>query len=98
MDASADVPPAVAAASADNKVNVTFDDDSRLEGIDHVLFATGYRLQYPFLHPNPTKPENRVAGFYQHVFHIDDPSLALVGQVKAGLSFRRRRALLCEPQ
>lgn len=74
--------------SADNKVNVTFADDSRIEGIDHVLFATGYRLQYPFLHPNPTTAENRVAGFYQHVFHIDDPSLTLVGQVKAGLSFR----------
>ncbi|CAK7213435.1 hypothetical protein SEUCBS140593_001852 [Sporothrix eucalyptigena] len=74
--------------SADNKTDVTFDDDTSITGIDHVLFATGYRLQYPFLNPNPTTPENRVAGFYQHVFHIDDPSLSLIGQVKAGLSFR----------
>ncbi|KIH88852.1 dimethylaniline monooxygenase [Sporothrix brasiliensis 5110] len=75
-------------ASADGKVNVVFSDDHRIDGIDYVLFATGYRLQYPFLHPNPTTPENRVAGFYQHVFSIDDPSLTLIGQVKAGLSFR----------
>ena len=67
---------------------VVFDDNTTLAGLDYILFATGYRLQYPFLHPNPTTPENHVAGFYQHVFNIDDPSLTLVGQVKAGLSFR----------
>ncbi|OAA65772.1 Flavin monooxygenase-like protein [Niveomyces insectorum RCEF 264] len=67
---------------------VAFDDGTTVNDLDYVLFATGYRLQYPFLHPNPTTPDNRVAGFYQHVFHIDDPSLTLVGQVKASLSFR----------
>ncbi|CAK7211745.1 hypothetical protein SCUCBS95973_001223 [Sporothrix curviconia] len=79
----------ISVSSADPaKVDAVFDDGTRATGLDHVLFATGYRLQYPFLKPNPTTPENRVAGFYQHVFHTDDPSLTLIGQVKAGLSFR----------
>ncbi|OKL59257.1 hypothetical protein UA08_05510 [Talaromyces atroroseus] len=69
-------------------LTVTFEDSTSISGLDYILFATGYRLEYPYLHPNPTTPENRVAGFYQHVFNIDDPSLTLVGQVKAALSFR----------
>lgn len=80
---------AVAATTDNNNaIDVVFDDETRVTGLDYVLFATGYRLLYPFLHPNPTTPDNRVAGFYQHVFHVDDPSLTLVGQVKAGISFR----------
>ncbi|KAB8079141.1 hypothetical protein BDV29DRAFT_152008 [Aspergillus leporis] len=68
--------------------NVIFADGSVVENVDKVIFATGYKLVYPFLRPNPTTPNNRVAGFYQHVFKIGDPSLALVGQVRAAISFR----------
>ncbi|KAB8236264.1 uncharacterized protein BDW43DRAFT_323986 [Aspergillus alliaceus] len=69
-------------------VNVIFADGSVVENVDKVIFATGFHLAYPFLRPNPTTPNNRVAGFYQHVFKIGDPSLALVGQVRAAISFR----------
>lgn len=69
-------------------VKVTFSDGSSVQDIDKVIFATGYRLVYPFLVPDPVTPSNRVAGFYQHIFKIGDPSLALVGQVRGALSFR----------
>ncbi|KAL4919519.1 hypothetical protein BDW62DRAFT_216933 [Aspergillus aurantiobrunneus] len=69
-------------------VDVVFSDGSVVQGVDKVIFATGYRLVYPFLVPDPVTPSNRVAGFYQHIFKIGDPSLALVGQVRGALSFR----------
>ncbi|KAF7585107.1 hypothetical protein BBP40_012639, partial [Aspergillus hancockii] len=69
-------------------VSVHFADGSTVKHVDKIIFATGYKLVYPFLVPNPTTPNNRVAGFYQHVFKIGDPSLALVGQVRAAISFR----------
>ncbi|KAF2640573.1 dimethylaniline monooxygenase [Massarina eburnea CBS 473.64] len=72
----------------DTGINVTFSDGSEVKGIDKVHFATGYHLSYPFLNPNPVTPNGRLAGFYHHVFNITDPSLTVVGQVKAAISFR----------
>ncbi|KAL5003233.1 hypothetical protein BDV10DRAFT_201113 [Aspergillus recurvatus] len=69
-------------------VDVTFSDGSTVTDVEKLIFATGYRLAYPFLVPNPVTPSNRVAGFYQHIFKIGDPSLAMVGQVRGALSFR----------
>ncbi|KAJ0414205.1 hypothetical protein BJY00DRAFT_321183 [Aspergillus carlsbadensis] len=69
-------------------VNLTFSDGSTVEEVDKVIFATGYKLSYPFLVPDVVTPSNRVSGFYQHIFKIGDPSLALVGQVRGALSFR----------
>lgn len=69
-------------------VTVTFADGSTVDDVDKIIFATGYKLSYPFLVPDPVTPSNRVAGFYQHIFKIGDPSLALVGQVRGALSFR----------
>ncbi|KAL4861786.1 hypothetical protein BDV12DRAFT_207769 [Aspergillus spectabilis] len=69
-------------------VNVVFSDGSKVQGVDKVIFATGYKLSYPFLVPDPVTPSNRVAGLYQHIFKIGDPSLSFVGQVRGALSFR----------
>ncbi|KAJ5881320.1 dimethylaniline monooxygenase [Penicillium subrubescens] len=69
-------------------VSVKFSDGSEVADLDKIIFATGYKLSYPFLTPDPVTPNNRVAGFYQHVFKIGDPSLALVGQIRAAISFR----------
>jgi hypothetical protein len=69
-------------------VLVRFTDGTEVDNVDKVHFATGYRLSYPFLYPNPVAPSGRLTGFYQHVFNIADPSLAVVGQVRAALSFR----------
>lgn len=74
--------------ATDKTFTVEYSDGSRTEGVDKIIFATGYRLSYPFLTPDPVTPNNRVAGFYQHIFKIGDPSLALVGQVRGALSFR----------
>jgi len=71
-----------------NGVTVTFDDGMSISNVDHVLFATGFRLSYPFLTPNPVTPSNRLSGFYQHILNIDNPSLAVIGQCRAALSFR----------
>ncbi|KAH0432970.1 dimethylaniline monooxygenase [Colletotrichum camelliae] len=76
------------AVGADDLVKVTFKDGTQVDGIEKVHFGTGYRLSYPFLVPDPVTPSGRLSGFYQHVFNIADPSLTVVGQVKAAISFR----------
>ncbi|KAL2836588.1 hypothetical protein BJY01DRAFT_251919 [Aspergillus pseudoustus] len=60
---------------------VEFSDGTRIQGFDKIIFATGYKLSYPFLPFAAATPENRLAGFYQHIFHRGDPSLAVIGQV-----------------
>ncbi|TEA13683.1 Thiol-specific monooxygenase [Colletotrichum sidae] len=76
------------APDANGLVIVTFADGTEATGIERVHFGTGYRLSYPFIRPDPVTPSGRLAGFYQHVFKIGDPSLAVVGQVKAAISLR----------
>ncbi|GKT89195.1 dimethylaniline monooxygenase [Colletotrichum tofieldiae] len=73
---------------SDSLIKVGFADGTEVDGIEKVHFGTGYRLSYPFLRPDPVTPSGRLSGFYQHVFNIADPSLTVVGQVKAAVSFR----------
>lgn len=82
--------PTISRFTLDNGGTVEFSDGSWVSGadVDVVYFATGYRLSYPFLEPNPVTSKNRLAGFYQHTFNATDPSLAVVGQIRAALSFR----------
>ncbi|KAJ5506349.1 hypothetical protein LT330_004448 [Penicillium expansum] len=67
---------------------VEFQDGTSITGVDKIIFATGYKLSYPFLPFEAVTPQNRLAGFYQHIFRIGDPSLAVIGQVRAAISFR----------
>lgn len=62
---------------------IEFEDGSIERDFDKVIFATGYKLSYSFLPGNPVTPQNRLSGFYQHIFKIGDPTLAIVGQVCA---------------
>ncbi|KAJ8116475.1 hypothetical protein OPT61_g2101 [Boeremia exigua] len=82
--------PTITRFTLENGGTVEFSDGSWVSGadVDVVYFATGYRLSYPFLEPNPVTSNNRLSGFYQHTFNINDPSLAVVGQIRAALSFR----------
>lgn len=82
--------PTISRFTLDNGGTVEFSDGSWVSGrdVDVVYFATGYRLSYPFLEPNPVTPQNRLSSFYQHTFNNEDPSLAVVGQIRAALSFR----------
>ncbi|KAL3481729.1 hypothetical protein BJX99DRAFT_253256 [Aspergillus californicus] len=80
--------PTIKRLSSASGGTIEFQDGSIIAGFDKVIFATGYRLSYPFLPFAAVTPENRMAGFYQHIFHLDDPSLAVIGQVRAAISFR----------
>ncbi|KAL1836656.1 hypothetical protein VTJ49DRAFT_4816 [Mycothermus thermophilus] len=58
--------------------------DGRVEhNIDSVIFATGYLYDLPFLRslspPLVTNSGRRVQGLYDHLFHIDHPTLAFIG-------------------
>ncbi|KAJ5383567.1 Glycoside hydrolase family 71 [Penicillium concentricum] len=59
---------------------VEFQDGTSIT-FDKIIFATGYKLSYPFLPFEAVTPQNRLDGFYQHIFRIGDPSLAIIGQV-----------------
>ncbi|KAJ0272133.1 hypothetical protein CBS470a_012828 [Colletotrichum nupharicola] len=66
---------------------ITFSDKSTVDDVDIVLFATGYDFSFPFL-PKLKIENRRIPRLYQHVFHTDDPSLAFVGMVTGGFTFR----------
>lgn len=66
---------------------VEFQDGTIITGVDKIIFATGYKLSYPFLPFEAVTPQNRLAGFYQHIFRIGDPSLAVIGQVSLSHRF-----------
>ncbi|CAK7217431.1 hypothetical protein SCUCBS95973_003149 [Sporothrix curviconia] len=73
---------------------IEFADGSVLDGGDDedlvVLFATGYDVSCPFLPTiQTTRIRNRcIRGLYQHVFDVEDPSLAFLGMITGGLTFR----------
>lgn len=83
--------PPIRRITADNGGTIEFEDGSTVEIFDKIIFGTGYRLSYPFLNPDPVTSRNRLAGFYQHIFKIGDPSLTVVGQVQ----FPNRSPDLC---
>lgn len=64
-----------------------FQDGTSINGVDKIIFATGYKLSYLFLPFEAVTPQNRLAGFYQHIFRIGDPSLAVIGQVSLSRRF-----------
>jgi cation diffusion facilitator CzcD-associated flavoprotein CzcO len=80
-----------------NKIRLI--DGTLLSNVDHVILCTGYHIELPFLEPgilNYTVPENanapnsnsRIKGLYQHIFNIEDPSLAFVGKLIVQTLFR----------
>lgn len=68
---------------------VYFSNGSILEGVDHIIFGTGYSWTLPFL-PDiaSTIRNNRVPNLYQHIFHQTDPTLIFVGAIAAGFTFK----------
>ncbi|WFD37020.1 hypothetical protein MCUN1_003912 [Malassezia cuniculi] len=69
------------------KRDVYFKDGSVATGVDRIVLGTGYRYSYPFLE-GLRLDDNRVNGLYLHVFSISDPTLAFVGAIAAGLTFK----------
>lgn len=69
------------------QATVYFEDGTSLEGVDHIIFGTGYTWTLPFL-PCVEIKNNHPVGLYQHVFWQNDPTLCFVGAVQAGFTFK----------
>jgi len=70
--------------------NVHLKDGQVIEGVDHVIFGTGYAFSLPFLPQVQERitqkgVDRRLPGVYQHTFNILDPSLTFVGMVRLAL-------------
>jgi hypothetical protein len=71
--------PVITGVSSENRT-VNFSDGSKLENVDHIIFATGYSFSLPFL-PSAPVVNRRIPGLYQHIFKQDDPTLTFIGGV-----------------
>ena len=59
---------------------VVLTDGQRIEGVDAILFCTGYHYRFPFLAPGVVHVRNnRVRGLYRQLLAIDRPTLAFIG-------------------
>ncbi|KAE8440801.1 hypothetical protein EG329_006557 [Mollisiaceae sp. DMI_Dod_QoI] len=72
-----------------NERTVHFQDGTKLENVDHIIFGTGYTWTLPFL-PDlaATIRNNRLPNLYQHIFWREDPTLCFVGAIAAGFTFK----------
>ncbi|CAL8309172.1 unnamed protein product [Lota lota] len=65
--------------------SVVFEDDSVLEKVDVIVFATGYNYDFPFLPHNAMYKTGHRVGLYKHVFPptLEHATLAVVGFIHA---------------
>ena len=75
--------PGLAAFVGDNRVQMA---DGTVEEVDWVIWCTGYHYRFDFLEQpqqqqqQVVRTENRsVRPLYQHIFHVDDPTLSFIG-------------------
>jgi hypothetical protein len=69
---------------------VCFSDGHIETDIDSVIFCTGYHYSFPFLGPlrqSLTPEGSYVRHLYQHLFYIDDPTLAFAALPKRVVPF-----------
>ncbi|XP_042534188.1 flavin-containing monooxygenase 5-like [Dipodomys spectabilis] len=61
-----------------------FEDGSREEDIDVVIFATGYSFAFPFLKDDSVKVVKNKVSLYKKVFppHLEKPTLAIIGLIQ----------------
>ncbi|CZT42715.1 related to monooxygenase [Rhynchosporium secalis] len=74
---------------ATNERTVHFEDGTKLEKVDHIIFGTGYSWTLHFL-PTlaSTIRNNRLPNLYQHIFYQSDPTLCFIGAIAAGFTFK----------
>lgn len=72
-----------------NERTVHFEDGTKLDNVDHIIFGTGYTWTMHFM-PELAKTirNNRLPNLYQHIFWREDPSLCFVGALAAGFTFK----------
>ncbi len=56
--------------------------DSSVEEIDEIIYATGYRISFPFLAPELLDPQANQVRLYRHVVHPDLPGLYFIGLIQ----------------
>ncbi|KAM4873051.1 flavin-containing monooxygenase 5-like [Thomomys bottae] len=61
-----------------------FEDGSREDDIDVVIFATGYSFAFPFLKDDSVKVVNNKVSLYKKVFppHLEKPTCAIIGLIQ----------------
>nr|XP_056700131.1 flavin-containing monooxygenase 5-like [Euleptes europaea] len=66
-----------------SETSVLFDNGSKEDDIDFVIFATGYSFSFPFLDNCISVVDNHVT-LYKYVFppHLEKPTLAIIGLVQ----------------
>lgn len=57
--------------------------DGTAEGVDVIVWATGYHVTIPFLDSTWLGDDAEAMPLYQRVFHLDDPTLAFVGLMQS---------------
>ncbi len=57
--------------------------DGRVDEVDLIVWATGYRVSMPFLSSEWLGDDPEAMGLFQRVFHLADPSLAFVGLMQS---------------
>ncbi|KAI5459229.1 hypothetical protein BGZ63DRAFT_491322 [Mariannaea sp. PMI_226] len=70
---------------------ILLSDGSYLDGIDHVIFGTGYTFSFPFLPIVQERircADRRLPNVFQHTWDIEDPTLTFVGMLGGGFTFR----------
>ncbi|KAI8294057.1 Thiol-specific monooxygenase [Colletotrichum sp. SAR 10_98] len=70
---------------------ITFEDGTKVEDVDHVIFGTGYTFSFPFLpkvQERVMQADRRLPGVYYHTWDIEDPTLAFLGMCGGGFTFR----------
>ncbi len=60
---------------------VLFNDHSQ-EEIDVVIFATGYKLSFPYLHSSHLNGPEGAPNFYLHIFHPEYNNLFITGMIQ----------------
>ncbi|KAL8840815.1 MAG: hypothetical protein Q9176_003662 [Flavoplaca citrina] len=76
---------------ADARRALRFVDGQVVSEVDAVVFCTGYYYSFPFLsslQPPVVVTGERVEHLYQHIFYIDQPSIAFVGMPFKVIPFR----------
>ncbi|XP_044157707.1 dimethylaniline monooxygenase [N-oxide-forming] 2-like isoform X2 [Bufo gargarizans] len=64
--------------------SVVFEDGSIVDGLDEVIFATGYSISFPFLDDSIVRVNDNNVTLYKNVFppHHEKPTLAFIGLVQ----------------
>jgi cation diffusion facilitator CzcD-associated flavoprotein CzcO len=72
-----------------NERTVFFEDGTKLEDVDYIIFGTGYTWTLHFM-PELARTirNNRLPNLYQHIFWVEDPTLCFVGAIAAGFTFK----------